>query len=106
MKLQIESKELQQIARQSEDALCIAQEFAKGHGQELKKLSETMETLMMKSFNPSDLDLKKLSNIEARLEKLEIQFSSLHALLVEKTPTGKEKPTATAKRMIKFFPRS
>lgn len=103
MKIQVESTELTKIARQSEDALCIAQEFAKGHGQEISKISDAIDNLSRK-LNGSSYDEKKISSIENRLSNIELQFEQLRNFLIEKSSTtGKEKPSIMGRKSIAFF---
>jgi len=82
MKIQLESTTLDRIERRAEDALVIAQEFAKGTGQELSRLSESIESLKNSSSMPTDY--------VQRLMRLETQFAELHALMTETSPATKK----------------
>lgn len=82
MKLQIESTTLDRIERRTDDALVIAQEFAKSTGQELNKLSASIESLKTSSSMPTDYI--------QRLARLEVQFAELHAMLTEVSPATKK----------------
>lgn len=68
--------------RKADDALVIAQEFAKGTTQELKHISESIESLRNSSAMPSDF--------VQRLAHVETQFAELHALMTEKSPATKK----------------
>ena len=78
--------------KRTEDALVIAQEFAKGYGVELRKLSESIESLKNSSSMPSDF--------AQRLTLLETQFAELHRLMTEQSPATKKTKLSKFGRMV------
>lgn len=92
MKIQIESETLNRIDRRAEDALVIAQEFAKSTAQEISKLSGSIESLKNSSSMPTDF--------VQRLTRLETQFAELHALMTEQSPATKKTRLSRFGKMI------
>jgi len=92
VKIEIESSALRNIERRTEDALTIAQEFAKSTGQELSKLSVAIESLRTSSSIPTDY--------VQRLARLEVQFAELHAMMTEQSPATKKTKLSKFGKMI------
>jgi len=103
MKVEICNKDLEIIAKVSQDALLIASEFATATTKEINKLHSAVENLKISSSNNSDYDAKRINSLEARLEKLEMTISNLQSFLLEKTPTGKDKLTKAGSRVAKIW---
>lgn len=92
MKIEIESEQLTKIERRTEDALVIAQEFAKGTMAELKRLSESIESLKNSSSVPTDY--------VQRLTHIETQFAELHRLMTEQSPATKKTKLSRFGKMV------
>jgi len=88
MKIQIESATLDRIERTAQDALMLAQEYAKG----VTKVSESIESLKNASSMPTDY--------VQRLTRLEVQFAELHALMVDKSPATKKSKLSKFGRFV------
>lgn len=103
MKVEICNEDIAKIAKNSQDAITIAQEFAKASGQEFRKLSESIESLRSSSSQLTDSELKQIQSLSARVEKLELTFEQLRTFLVEKTPTGKQRSSSMGVSARSFF---
>lgn len=89
-------KEINRIGNEAHDARVIAQEFASAAGREVKRLSDSIESLKSASSLPGDF-APRLTSIEGRLKVLE-------ELLTEKSlATGRPKVSKLGASVAKFY---
>lgn len=85
------------IKRMIDGQQTMVTEFARSYSEEISKLRERVAHL--EQTQPSVLSVDTVSRIEA----LELWRGKVHGMLIEQTPTGKEKASSLGKRIREFY---
>ena len=81
------------LVKKLENDLTRSQKEAEELKRDLKNLSDKINSL--------NTDLKLSTTLSSRLDELELWRGKVHGLLIEQTPTGRDKLTPLAKMRLK-----